>query len=205
MIIALIGFGAMQNLLAQSKYVEGIRGGYTSARQEIKLNSFEGTDVSAGSGFYVGFYAERRFAERFSFHLDLDYLNVTSEIANSENVKMRLNNGLLIVPLSLKVFPTYDLGIYLGGYLGTSLHNKIALSSTNLTSTQLLDLQKKIEKEIKDDKLGSVYGLRFGADYRVWEDLHLEMFYYMGFPKKGKNKTTQYNANLITAGLNYRF
>lgn len=203
--VVLLAFGAMQSSFGQSKFVEGIRGGYVNAKQEVKLKSFEGTDVSAGNGFYVGFFAERRFAERFSFHVSGDYMNITSEIANSNNVKMRLNNGLLAIPLSLKVFPTYDFAIYLGGYLGLSLHDKMELSSANLTSTQLTELQRKVEKEFEDDRRGSVYGLRFGADYRIWEDLHLEAFYYMGFPSKGKNKTSQYNAHLITAGLNYRF
>lgn len=184
-----------------------LKAGYIYATQKMELRNFNNTESTAGHGFYVGYAYENRFAERFGFALEGIYENVNSTIkSSSTNAEAKVNRGLVKIPLGLKIYPTYDLSLFLGGYISWGAHHKVSLSSTTLGATELATLEKNVKEEAKDVLKNSDYGLRFGADYRVYDELHIEAFYNLGSKNKGKdyNQNT-YQLNYLSLGLNYRF
>lgn len=202
-------FFCANSLTAQTDdlIVYNFKAGYVNATQEVTIVSLPDSKSTAGHGFYAGFGFERRFAERFAVTLDFSYASLNSTIESATaNAQTNYTRGIVMMPLSLKIYPTYDLGIFVGAYVTSRLHDKITLSSETLDATTLVALEKDLKHEMREDVKSYDYGLRFGADYRIWHDLHIEVFYHLGSTIKGKKRTnTDYKANHIIGGLSYRF
>lgn len=196
---------------AQSKFANGMAVGYANMKTEMFTPSFQNTTSTGGHGFYADYFLERRFAERFASNLRVGYINTTSTFASETSMaQMKINQGMINMALGLKFFPIYNLSVLAGVYGNTDVHHSIKGSSEILGTEPLKNLTEKVKSEYEDLKRYD-YGIRFGADYRIWEDLHIEGFYHLSLNKKTETynrqgvATSQYKVNTFGAGMSYRF
>lgn len=192
---------------AQDKFASRLAAGYANVKTEVNLPSFSVNHSKGGHGFYADYMMERRFAERFAYMGRFGYVNAGNTYTSEKlQTEMSVNQGYASIVLGLAFYPLYDLSIFAGGYLNGSLHQSVKMSSTTQSSQALNSLTDKAKEEYKDLKK-SDYGVRFGADYRIWEDLHIEAFYNLTLDKSNRqdHKNAKFKNQMFGAGLNYRF
>ncbi|MDO4228706.1 MAG: outer membrane beta-barrel protein [Capnocytophaga sp.] len=189
-----------------------VRAGYNNSTIKADFVNLRTTETTAGHGFYVGFGVERRFAERFSAIIGVDYFHKNSTLkSTAEPIETKLNMGYGSVDLGLKFYPTYDLGISVGGFLSSDFTTNAKMSYTNGNTASLSNREELLKTEL-DDYVKGNYGLRFGVDYRVIDQLHIEAFYRLGLADGGKDNTLngrtqqrELKISSINVGINYRF
>lgn len=203
-------FGLSQNVKAQSIEFGMFKAGYRHGMPKLTFDNME-VKTKGSHGGYLYWAIERRFAERFAVMMDVgvSYENSTfGRDAAELNVQMALAD----FAFGLKFYPMYDLGIYAAAQGGLKLWSKGKMTSQffpfGVASYDVDEFVKKqFDKEI---------GLRFGLDYRIVDDLAIDVFYDWGGLLRGgflKSNGIQYNGkqvgrlenHSINVGMKYVF
>lgn len=206
-IVGGIALMACQMVSAQRIEAYGMKAGYLNSNfSKMKML---GTEIKTNPkhSFYAGFFYESNFAEKFSVSFDLLYsqmgANIETPFANGE---FSFHRGTM--PISLKFYATYDLGLYVGAYMTYDFGYKFDLTpnNTNSNNVSFVDFNKKLPNYLDEKMKFTDYGVRFGLDYQIVNKLNVEAFYYLGMNNMVKKDTNdEIKMNYITAGLSYEF
>ncbi len=213
-LIALLGlFFANNKINAQNKLLASVlRAGYNNSNMKLSnFTTIPDSETTSKHGYYINYGIESRFAERVSFIFGAEYIRANSYLkSKNTTIEGKMTVNYLSGNLDLKFYPTYDLGIYAGGFFALPFNTKFALQSpnNNLTTNEKKQ-QDDINNELKDF-VGWDMGVHFGLDYRIFDQLHIEAFYRWGISnsvlkKSGNNTNREMKVNSINVGLNYRF
>lgn len=197
-------FGLSQNLQAQSIEFEMFKAGYRYGMPKLTLQNQE-INTKSSHGGYLYWAVEKRFAERFALMMDVggSYENSTyGRDAAELNVQMALAD----FAIGLKFYPMYDLGIYAAAQGGLKLWSKGKMTSQFFPfGVASYDVDEFVQKHFDKGM-----GLRFGLDYRIVDDLAIDIFYDWGglfenrIEYRGK-EVGQLQHNGINVGLKYVF
>lgn len=167
-------FGLSQNVKAQSIEFEMFKVGYRYGMPKLTLNNSE-INTKNSHGGYLYWALEKRFAERFALMMDVggSYENSTyGRDAAELNVQMAFAD----FAIGLKFYPMYDLGIYAAAQGGLKLWSKGKMTSQFFPfRVGQSDVNEFVQKQFDKD-----LGLRFGLDYRIVDDLAIDVFYDWG-------------------------
>ena len=212
-LVSLLGLFFVSNkITAQDEiWASVIRAGYNNSNIKVKLANLQNTSTTPKHGYYINLGTERRFSDRMSFILGGEYQKANSYLKSSTSpIEGKLSIGYLSGNLDFKFYPIYDLGIYTGGFITFPLSYEFTghTSDNSLSSSQIQKQNDQINQEIKSI-INFDVGLRFGADYRIFKQLHIEAYYRLGLSnstiKSKDNIPREIKVSSINVGLNYRF
>ncbi|WP_332019144.1 porin family protein [Kaistella sp.] len=210
--ILLLSAGIIFSGLYSQQIRVGVKAGYTYSN----LNSNDKTaneKFEPKSGYYAGLSAEKRWGEKFATQVEAIYANLGSQTTYENagaTVKQYNHLHRLVVPVSLKYYVTYELGVFAGGYLSSKISNNVKFKTSGdiaVTDEELNEMEKEYKKYLDDNLKSTELGVQFGIDYRAFKSVYIEARYSLGLSNMIKNPTNdeKMTMSFLQAGIAYKF
>ena len=190
----------------------GVKAGYAYSN----LNSNDKTaneKFEPKSGYYAGLSAEKRWGEKFATQVEAIYANLGSQTTYENagaTVKQYNHLHRLVVPVSLKYYVTYELGVFAGGYLSSKISNNVKFKTSGdiaVTDEELNEMEQEYKKYLDDNLKSSEFGVQFGIDYKAFKGIYVEARYSLGLSNMIKNPANEEKMTMsfLQAGIGYKF
>lgn len=210
--ILLLSAGIIFSGLYSQQIRVGVKAGYTYSN----LNSNDKTaneKFEPKSGYYAGLSAEKRWGEKFATQVEAIYANLGSQTTYENagaTVKQYNHLHRLVVPVSLKYYVTYELGVFAGGYLSSKISNNVKFKTSGdiaVTDEELNEMEQEYKKYLDDNLKSSEFGVQFGIDYKAFKGIYVEARYSLGLSNMIKNPANEEKMTMsfLQAGIGYKF
>ena len=163
-------FSVLLSLNAQEADIKksntGVKVGYNLAAVSFDDDS----ETGQRHGFHVGFYGESFVAESIALQLELLYSQQGYEIkSDGGTFTQKLN--YIILPLSLKLYPTENFFLEIGPQIGLAISHKEEFDS----NFNLFDTEQEFNPNNFD------YGINFGGGFKTDSGMSIGVRYHLGF------------------------
>lgn len=162
-------------------------------------------DYDFKTGFYVGGFANIKFAEKFAFQPEILF---SAQGAKKEDFEISTLIGTQIVtynteidtklyyiniPLMFKYYPLKKLNLEAGPQIGFAIKNEITTKSEEF-GTESGEPNSNID-----------IGLNFGLEYNLYKGLGIGARYNLGLNDIVKDSNTKNKNSVISLGISYAF
>ena len=162
-------FSVLLSLNAQEADIKksntGVKVGYNLAAVSFDDDS----ETGQRHGFHVGFYGESFVAESIALQLELLYSQQGYEIkSDGGTFTQKLN--YIILPLSLRLYPTENFFLEIGPQIGLAISHKEEFDS----NFNLFDTEQEFNPNNFD------YGINFGGGFKTDSGMSIGVRYHLG-------------------------
>lgn len=195
-----------------AQMINEVKAGFALSNITVS-NGIDEASYDAKPGYYISYGIEKRWGEKIGFQVEAQYANLGAKIKEDYagvSVTENLNFHRLLVPVTFRYYPTYELAVYAGGYMSTKISNKVKFKisgAENVDQSVIDEFEKETEDYLNENLKSADMGIVIGGDYTLYRGIFAEARYSMGLTnliKKplGDEKMTM---NFVQFGLGYRF
>ncbi len=210
--ILLLSAGIIFSGLYSQQIRVGVKAGY--AYSNLNSNDQTANELfEPKSGYYAGLSTEKRWGEKLATQVEAMYANLGSQTTYENagaTVKQYNHLHRLVVPVSLKYYVTYELGVFAGGYLSSKISNNVKFKTSGdiaVTDEELNEMEQEYKKYLDDNLKSSEFGVQFGIDYKAFKGIYVEARYSLGLSNMIKNPANEEKMTMsfLQAGIGYKF